>query len=113
MARNDNYPDDIRRYDHDPRSPFYDDSRERAVESALEDAAKECPTLFAQCERLGLAVTAEIEVDCDEDGPCSWSSYQVAGYGVDKEDFADVAASLAKLDREHPELADQVGDVMP
>jgi len=27
MARNDNYPDDIRQYDNDPRSPFYD-SRE-------------------------------------------------------------------------------------
>jgi hypothetical protein len=23
MARHDNYPDDIRNYDHDPRSPFY------------------------------------------------------------------------------------------
>lgn len=23
MSRYDNYPDDIRQYDHDPRSPFY------------------------------------------------------------------------------------------
>ena len=23
-----NYPDDIRQYDHDPRSPFYDDSND-------------------------------------------------------------------------------------
>lgn len=23
-ARGDNYPDDIRMYDHDPRSPFYE-----------------------------------------------------------------------------------------
>lgn len=23
MPRSDNYPDDIRSYDHDPRSPFY------------------------------------------------------------------------------------------
>ena len=39
--RHDNYPDDIRQYDHDPRSPFYDDSYERCCEAhaeALEDS---------------------------------------------------------------------------
>lgn len=37
MPRTDNYPDDIRQYDHDPRSPFYvevaediEDDEERA-----------------------------------------------------------------------------------
>lgn len=28
MPRHDNYPDDIRQYDHDPRSPFYKDPPE-------------------------------------------------------------------------------------
>lgn len=27
MARYDNYPDDIRQYDHDPRSPFYEEPK--------------------------------------------------------------------------------------
>ena len=27
-----NYPDDVRQYDRDPRSPFYDDSYERYME---------------------------------------------------------------------------------
>lgn len=28
MGRHDNYPDDIRQYDHDPRSPFYEEPDE-------------------------------------------------------------------------------------
>ena len=38
MSRTDNYPDDIRSYDHDPRSPFYDDGGlEDAEESLFEE----------------------------------------------------------------------------
>lgn len=34
-----NYPEDIRQYDSDPRSPFYDDSRDMAVDSLVEEIA--------------------------------------------------------------------------
>jgi len=46
MPRCDNYPDDIRTFDHHPGSPFYDEpeddeseERELAEESAAEDIA--------------------------------------------------------------------------
>ena len=35
MPRNDNYPDDIRCYDDDPRSPFYTDPEEGLEEAAI------------------------------------------------------------------------------
>lgn len=31
------YPDDIRQYDNDPRSPFYSDKREKPLEKIVED----------------------------------------------------------------------------
>lgn len=34
-----NYPDDIRQYDNDPRSPFYDDSYERYMEAFSHEIA--------------------------------------------------------------------------
>ena len=34
-----NYPEDIRQYDNDPRSPFYDDSYERYIETLAYDIA--------------------------------------------------------------------------
>jgi len=34
MSRNDNYPDDIRQYDNDPRSPFYEDPDDDWLEDA-------------------------------------------------------------------------------
>ena len=108
-----NYPDDIRYYDHDPRSPFYDDSAEVAAETALENAAKGCPALFDQCERLGLEVTAEVETEADEDGPYTSTTYKVDGRNVEEDDFVKVAAALAKLDREHPDLADEIEAAFP
>lgn len=36
MPRDDNYPDDIRQYDNDPRSPFYEDPDEWMEEKADE-----------------------------------------------------------------------------
>ena len=115
MARYDNYPDDIRCYDHDPRSPFYDNSAEDAAESALEDAAKDCPEFFAQCERLGLELTAELEADYDGDGSYSASvTVNLDGFrGVCPEDMADIVPSLARIDREHPDFADLVENALP
>jgi hypothetical protein len=44
MSQYDNYPDDIRRYDNDPRSPFYDDSVDEMTlserQTIEEDAAE-------------------------------------------------------------------------
>jgi hypothetical protein len=34
--RHDNYPDNIRNFDHDPRSPFYDDGDEEMTLSERE-----------------------------------------------------------------------------
>ena len=34
-----NYPDDIRQYDNDPRSPFYDDLKERYMEAFTHEIA--------------------------------------------------------------------------
>ena len=47
----DNYPSDIRSYDNDPRSPFYEEPPE--------------------CDECGSVLT--LDVDCDEDG-----TYQIA-----------------------------------
>lgn len=110
MPRYDNYPDDIRCYDHDPRSPFYDDSRERAVESALEDVPA---ALDAQCKRLGLEMEVEIETEADEDGPYTVTTYSLAGQRVDECDFADVAKALATIDREHPDFDELVENAIP
>ena len=35
------YPDDIRKYDNDPRSPFYDDSAEDAKDEWIDQRAEE------------------------------------------------------------------------
>lgn len=63
MGRSDNYPDDIRNYDHDPRSPFYvpppecsecgeeldvdvdaDENGYFSKETCLNEECPECPT---------------------------------------------------------------------
>ena len=72
--RNDNYPDDIRQYDHVPGSPFYSDpsdgldemSREELTDllSALESAAEDpdCPRKARQAaERRAGAVRAALD----------------------------------------------------
>lgn len=92
-----NYPCDIRSYDHDPRSPFYDSSREDAEERALETAADDCPALFVQCERLGMELEVSIEADADEDGRRSVTVFRLAGQTVDETDFAELAVDLATL----------------
>ena len=43
-GRTDNYPDDIRQYDNDPRSPFYDSSFDDAVEDEVQERL---PTILA------------------------------------------------------------------
>ena len=40
-----NYPDDIRKYDNDPRSPFYDDKHERYIEILSHDIAIDPETM--------------------------------------------------------------------
>lgn len=107
--RYDNYPEDIRSYDHDPRSPFYDDSRERAEESAMGDVPK---SLHEQCERLGLALEVNMEADADEDGPYMHTTYTVGDTRVCEEDFTVVAANLATVDREHPDFEDLVAEAV-
>lgn len=46
---NSNYPDDIRKYDNDPRSPFFDDSKD----DALIEATTEIEELILSGEKRG------------------------------------------------------------
>jgi len=118
MGRFDNYPDDIRCYDHDPRSPFYEDPQEKIDEIAeerLDLAFKQFPAFFAQAERLGLTVGFEAEHD-----PHGWGEDEISvtvtleghQWGGQIEDLAHYAEAFAPLDREHPELKDQIEATM-
>jgi len=104
-----NYPDDIRCYDHDPRSPFYDDSRERAEEEALEALPSD---LHKQADRLGLSLEVEIEVEADEDGPYTCTTYSLNGCTFEEDDAAPLATALGRLDREHPDLEELVEETL-
>ena len=42
MSRTDNYPDDIRQYDNDPRSPFFDDGGLEEAEEAMFEEIQTC-----------------------------------------------------------------------
>jgi len=115
--RFDNYPDDIRRYDSDPRSPFYEgpeDHLEEKAEQCLVDSAEDYPAFFVQCERLGLTVECEAEF---EDNSCDSYSYrisfaEVANFSAHPEDLDHYAAEFAALDREHPELHENIAATM-
>lgn len=104
-----NYPEDIRCYDHDPRSPFYDDSRERAEEAALEGLPA---ALHKQADRLGLVLEVEIKVEADEDGPYPCTTYSLNGYLFDEGEAAALATALARLDREHPDLEELMEELV-
>ena len=104
-----NYPDDIRCYDHDPRSPFYDDRRERAEEEALEDLPA---ALRKQVARLGLSLEASVEEEADEDGPYHHIAYALNGQGFDENDAEVLATALGRLDSEHPELEELVEETL-
>ena len=41
-----NYPEDVRQYDDDPRSPFYDDKHERYIEMLSHDIATDPETMI-------------------------------------------------------------------
>jgi hypothetical protein len=49
MSRNDNYPDDIRQYDNDPRSPFYVDPDDEWLEDAQNNLCAAWEKELAQC----------------------------------------------------------------
>jgi len=116
MPRMDNYPDDIRRYDHDPRSPFYNGPDERDYEdranAMTEDWLETFPELAKQAKRLDLTLAVEIEGDADEDGPCETVYYRCNGCNIE-EDENDVAAQLGRLDVESATLADEIEKIVP
>lgn len=107
-----NYPDDIRNYDGDPRSPFYDSSREDAIEEAEAALHSECPDLIKHCTRLGIEV--EVKMSSDSDGESAWEeiSYTLshwewpAAAGFDPEVDGDaIAEALARIDAERDDAA--------
>lgn len=96
-----NYPDDIRSYDEDPRSPFYDNLLERAEEAAREALPE---ALMGQVGRLGLTLTVEAQHDADEDGRYVSVTYRLDGHTFDADLAEDLAEDLARLDVEHPDF---------
>ena len=60
-----NYPDDIRQYDHDPRSPFYDDDGyELFTESRVEELLKD----ITELDNIDHDAILEIVFDQWQDG---------------------------------------------
>lgn len=69
VPRYDNYPDDIRRYDHDPRSPFYSNPLEDAVRDSEDEYRADHAELLGHLERLSIPHEVWVDCDPDEDGP--------------------------------------------
>ena len=65
----DNYPDNIRRYDHDPRSPFYRDPVGDAVRDAEDEYEADHAEMLGALKRLGVAHEVRSDCDPDENGP--------------------------------------------
>jgi len=82
MPRYDNYPDDIRRYDHDPRSPFYDSRLEDAVADAESEYRADHAELLAHLERLNIPHEVSVDCDPDEDGPNVSVCFLLETYGA-------------------------------
>lgn len=104
-----NYPDDIRCYDHDPRSPFYENPAEEAEEDALDSLPAE---LHKQAERLAYSLSVEIEVEADEDGPQMCSTFYFGEYIFEEVHAKRLAEKLARLDRLDPDLDRLVWEVV-
>ena len=70
-SNNDNYPDDIRRYDDDPRSPFYEDPDEWMEEPAIElsdawDAELKSTQEVADLDLTLAEIMNKIDTDSDD-----------------------------------------------
>ena len=93
-----NYPDDIRMYDHDPRSPFYDGPDEAEIEAEIEDArdtlTDETASLRAHLTRLGI----DHAVCADADGGDVWARLYVGDDAVDPSDLDALERALASLE---------------
>lgn len=83
MPRFDNYPDDIRRYDHDPRSPFYSNPLEDAIEDAEDEYRADHAELLGHLERLSIPHNVWVDCDPDECGPNVEVRFQLAYDGND------------------------------
>jgi len=83
MPRNDNYPDDIRSYDHDPRSPFY---AGQGLEDAVEDASGEYhedhAEMLRHLARLSIPHEVRAESDADEEGYNVTVTFLLETYGA-------------------------------
>lgn len=66
-GRTDNYPDDIRQYDGDPRSPFYDSSGDDALDEAKDGFESEHFDLLANLKRLDIDHGVEVKTFQDPD----------------------------------------------
>lgn len=67
--RGSNYPDNIRSFDHDARSPFYRDYRGEAEEAAVEEFETKFSTMLDRMDAIGFPY----KVDADGIEYCEYS----------------------------------------
>jgi hypothetical protein len=112
--RGSNYPDNIRSFDHDPRSPFYRDYQGEAEEAAIEAFENEWSTMLARMDTIGF----RYKIDAEDIEYCEYKGEfedarlcrvcpdtgEVYGAAVDPEDvdaflanLGDVPDALARL----------------
>lgn len=108
-----NYPDNIRSFDHDPRSPFYRDYQGEAAEAAIEKFEDEFSAMLDRLDAIGFfyKVDAECSEYCEYRG--EWNPAELVrvdaegnvwGSAVDPE---DMAAFMADLDMAAPDALER------
>lgn len=107
-----NYPDDIRCFDHDPRSPFFSGDDEPDTEGMTNEWLEANPELAEQVKRLELCAEVTVEADADEDGLCSHTSYKVNGCDVEGDEQA-VAEQLARIDLDRDDAHELIEAIVP
>ncbi len=112
--RGSNYPDNIRCFDHDPRSPFYRDYRGEAEDAAVEEFEDKFAAMLDRMDALGFSY--KVDAECSEycEYTDSWGEASLCrvcpetgnvwGSAVDPE---DMAAFMADLDMAAPDALER------
>lgn len=112
--RGSNYPDNIRAFDSDPRSPFYRDYRGEAEEALIEEFENKFSDMLDRMDAIGFPYKLDAEGSdyCEYRGEWSEASLcrvdtdtgHVWGSAVDPE---DMDAFMASLDLTAPEALER------
>lgn len=107
-----NYPDNIRSFDNDPRSPFYRDYRGEAEEALIEEFETKFSDMLDRLDALGFPYKVDAECSDYCEYRASWGEAQITrvcpetgnvyGAAVDPE---DMDAFMADLDLTDPDAA--------